>query len=195
MQIGWRRYVSGAENDSTSQGCRRRTTLMPECACVICRSLTSLVACRCPVIQGVFRFGPFDIGRVRYFDIDAALILGAPTPLAPGGTFATGFGRFGIAIDTFGLPSNQGLKPSLSITPRRYLRSLTDVGVLAYSCLVDLIMSRTACLASHHVASHRVYRTSRQIKRIQIRCCVHMRACCTCYLTRARIVRALHACK
>ena len=39
--------------------------------------------------QGVFRFGPFDIGRVWYFGIDKTSILRAPTPQAPGGTFAT----------------------------------------------------------------------------------------------------------
>ena len=40
----------------------------------------------------MLRLGPFDVGRVRHFSIDAAAIVRAPAPLASGGAFATKFG-------------------------------------------------------------------------------------------------------
>ena len=42
-------------------------------------------------LQGMAPSGPFHIGRVRYLGIDAASILRAPTPLAPGSARATTF--------------------------------------------------------------------------------------------------------
>ena len=55
----------------------------------------------------ICRYGPFDIRRVRDFGIDTDSILGALTPCRPEDSVTTKFcvGRFGIAIDTFGLPS------------------------------------------------------------------------------------------
>ena len=63
-------------------------------------------------VQGMFRFGPFDVRRVRYFGIDAASILRAPElcwRLAAHLEHSFGIGRSGIASDSFGLPSKRGL--------------------------------------------------------------------------------------
>ena len=67
----------------------------------------------------MFWFGPFDIHRVWYFGIDTRFDSQGPDPLL-GPTFIAvrlrqdfGIGRFGIAIDTFGLPSNRASEPSL----------------------------------------------------------------------------------
>ena len=75
-------------------------------------------------MQGSSRFGPFDIRRVRYFGIEAASILRAPTPLAPCGSFATTF-RYRLVGHR-----------------NRYIRSTIQPGIEANT---DLCLSGACC--------------------------------------------------
>ena len=94
--------------------------------------------CRIPLWGTVmFRFGPFGIRRVRYFGIDTASILRAPTLLAPGGAFATKFRYRSVRCRN------------------RYLRSTVQPGIEAkpehrgeptvLSCGADLLRGRLTC--------------------------------------------------
>ena len=84
--------------------------------------------------QGMFGLGPFDIGKVRYFGIDTASILGAPTPcwrLAAHLLQSFSIGGFGIAFDAFGLPSNRGSNPSL-VSSKRLSRNIIVEGCACF---------------------------------------------------------------
>ena len=76
--------------------------------------------------QGMLRFAPFDLRRVWYFGIDAASILRAPTPLAPGCAFVTKFRYWSVRY------RNQYLRSTLRSTVQPGIEANRDSYVNPY---------------------------------------------------------------